>query len=191
MVDRLISPLEHLAGELEQASHDRVRLAEVPFLTQLSVRVDPDSAEGSEIGTALGVGLPMRPNTLTRSAELDVLWLAPDEWLVVGAPGEQDRLAKSVHTAIGSGFGSVVDVSAQRTTVLLNGPDALDVLAAGCSLDLDPDVFTEHSCAQTMVAAAPVVLSRRGGGVAVAVRSSLADYLARWLLDALGGLDED
>lgn len=180
-----ISPLSQLAEQLERASNDRVRIREVPFLTQLSVRVPPDSAASSAVGAALGVPLPQRSNTLARGRDLRVLWLGPDEWLVVANPGEQDRLDKAIRTAIGDDFGSVLDVSAQRTTLSVQGPDTLDLLAGGCALDLDPEVFTENRCAQTMLARAQVVLNRQDGGFAVAVRASFADYLARWLLDAM------
>lgn len=185
LTDDHISPLAHLSAELARASGDRVRIRELPFLTQLSVRVPPASAACAAIGDALGLPMPMTPNTMSHGEELRVLWLGPDEWLVVGRPGEQDRLEKAARCAIGGDFGSVVDVSAQRTTLLLTGPDALDVLAGGCALDLHPAVFTDQHCAQTTLARAAVVLTRQDGGVAVAVRSSFADYLTRWLLDAV------
>lgn len=183
--DLLLSPLDHLTAEFERASGDRVHLREAPFLSQLSLRLAPDGAACAAVGAALGVPLPLEPNTVAWADELQVLWLRPDEWLVVGAPGEQDHLEKLLRVAIGTEFGSVVDTSAQRTTLLLRGSQAADVLAAGCALDLDPAVFTDPHCAQTWLAKAPVLLSRLPDGFRLAVRSSFADYLARWLLDAI------
>jgi sarcosine oxidase, subunit gamma len=77
-----------------------------------------------------------------------------------------------------------VDVSAQRTTLLVGGPRARDLLAHGCALDLHPSVFGPGSCAQTMLARAQVVLLSQQEGFLVLVRSSFAAYLAEWLLDA-------
>jgi sarcosine oxidase subunit gamma len=79
----------------------------------------------------------------------------------------------------------VVDVSAQRTTLLVAGPRARDLLAMGCALDLHPRSFGEGTCAQTTLAQAQVVLvGREGGAFWVLVRASLAAYLVDWLFDA-------
>jgi sarcosine oxidase subunit gamma len=82
---------------------------------------------------------------------------------------------------------SVTDVSAQRTTLLVGGPRARDLLAHGCSLDLHPRAFGPGRSAQTMLARAQVVLVARDeprAGFWVLVRSSFAGYLTDWLLDA-------
>jgi sarcosine oxidase, subunit gamma len=78
-------------------------------------------------------------------------------------------------------------VSAQRTTIRLSGPDARDVLAKGCSLDLHPTVFRKGTAAQTMLGQAGVVLialDDAGTDYRILVRSSFARYLADWLIDA-------
>jgi sarcosine oxidase subunit gamma len=78
-----------------------------------------------------------------------------------------------------------VDVSAQRTTLLLGGSRVRDVLAHGCSLDLHPSRFPAGACAQTMLAHAPVILlALPAGEFWVLVRASFAAYLADWLFDA-------
>ena len=79
-----------------------------------------------------------------------------------------------------------VDVSAARTCLELDGPHALDVLEHGCSLDLHPDVFAVGDRARTNLAKAQVVLHRTGeAAYRVYVGSSYADYLCRWLIDAM------
>lgn len=181
------SPLCHLHTEFERLSGEAVTIREAPFLTQISVRVPPESTAFDMVGAALGTGLPLQPNTVARIDELRVLWLGPDEWLVIAPPGEQHRLVKLLRYAIGDEFGSVTDVSAQRTTLMLTGPEVSEVLATGCTLDLDSRIFTGNHCAQTMLAKAPVILRRHTNGFAIAVRASFADYLARWLLGAITG----
>jgi sarcosine oxidase subunit gamma len=69
----------------------------------------------------------------------------------------------------------------------LSGPDARDVLAKGCSLDLHPTVFRKGTAAQTMMGLAGVVLialDEAGSDYRILVRSSFARYLADWLIDA-------
>jgi sarcosine oxidase subunit gamma len=78
----------------------------------------------------------------------------------------------------------VADVSAQRTTLVIAGPCAHDLLAQGCTLDLHPRAFGDGSCAQTTLARAQVVLVGHGPAYRVLVRASFAAYLADWLIDA-------
>ena len=153
-----------------------ITMAEVPFLTQLDLRVSPDAAAG--------VPLPSRPCTSARWSDADLLWLGPDEWLVVGPPGAEERLTGLLRAAVGAEHVSIVDVSAQRTTLDLGGPAVRDLLAAGCAIDLHPSVFGPGDCVQTELAHAPVVLIRRDPGFRVLVRASFAAHLADWLLDA-------
>jgi sarcosine oxidase subunit gamma len=184
------SPLAHTADRfaaVSRTSGGTLRLAELPFLTQVNLRIDPKSPAAEVIGLALGVPLPLEPNTVNRGGELAVLWLGPDEWLLVGPPGTAGKLEARLREAVGEEPASVVDVSAQRTTLLVAGPRAAELLAHGCSLDLHPRSFEAGRCAQTTLARAQVVLvprHERKCGFWVLVRSSFAGYLADWLLDA-------
>ncbi|MFE0626521.1 sarcosine oxidase subunit gamma [Streptomyces sp. NPDC058864] len=188
--DTRLSPLSAAAGRLAaatRASGGALRLAELPFLTQIDLRLDAGSPAAGAAGLALGAPLPLEPCTAVRAGDLAVLWLGPDQWLVVGPPGAQEELEARLRKAAGEAHVSVTDVSAQRTTLLVSGPRARDLLAHGCSLDLHPEVFTPGSCAQTTLARAQVVLVARQearAGFCLLVRSSFAGYLADWLLDA-------
>ena len=100
----------------------------------------------------------------------------------MGPPGTEGELEARLRSAIDAAHASVVDVSAQRTTLLVSGPRARD---------LHPRSFGEGSCAQTLLARAQVVLVGRdpgedGGAPAfwVLVRASFAAYLVDWLIDA-------
>ncbi|MER5177604.1 sarcosine oxidase subunit gamma family protein [Streptomyces sp. NPDC002896] len=184
------SPLSGAAGRLAaatRASGGAVRLAEVPFVTQINVRLDPKGAAADAVGLALGLDLPIEPNTVVRAGDLAALWLGPDEWLVVGPPGGQSDLEGRIRAATGDEPAAVTDVSAQRTTLLVSGPRARDLLAHGCPLDLHPRAFRAGRCAQTTLARTQVVLVAREQpehGFWVLVRSSFAGYLTDWLLDA-------
>lgn len=152
--------------------HGGVRGRELPFLSQCSVRsADPTVLPG--VGAV---------------AHLDgiaVLGLGPDEWLAVGPPGDADRIADRLRP-----HGSIVDVSAARTTIELSGSGVRPLLAHGCALDLDQ--LTVGRCAQTMLAHAQVILWLTGQDeVRVLVRASFARYLADWLLDASTELNHE
>jgi sarcosine oxidase subunit gamma len=161
-----------------------IRLAELPPRTQVNLRLPGKGPAADAVGLDLGVPLPMQPGTTGRAGELSVLWLGPDEWLVLGPAGAD--IERRLRSRVGAGPASVVDVSASRTTIEVSGPRAVDLLAHGCALDLHPTRFPTGRCAQTLVAQAQVILvaADREPSYHLLVRSSFARYLAQWLEDA-------
>ena len=187
MTADLTSPLAAWTDRLA-ALTPALEVAEVPFRTQLTVRVSAPDAVAA-LGAALGVVFPSVPCTFTTGVgqfgAVEVLWLGPDEFLVVASPGLQVSIEEVLRGALGDFRGSVVDTSAQRTTVVLEGPHVRDVLAHGCSVDLHPSSAPVGTCVQTLLARTGIVLLVTGENhVMLLVRSSFAEYLAAWLSDA-------
>ena len=173
-----------LAG-VRSAGGRGVDLAEVPFLAQVVLRVTEPGPAADRVAQLLGVRLPTTPNTVATVGARAVLWLRPDEWLVVGPDGDLPALARGLTDAVGADPGTVVDVSANRTVVEVRGPDARHLLCKGIALDLHPRAFSAGRCAQTLLARTQVVLWQTGDAPAyrLLVRASFACYLADWLVD--------
>ena len=148
-----------------------VDVVDAPFRTQLTVPLHDGD-------TLLGVPLP-GPCTFTSGNGVDILWMGPDEFLVVAEPGRQAELETALRS---EGAAAVVDVSAQRNVVRLTGEHAADVLAHGCSIDLE--VSPPGTCVQTLFARTGIVLMVREEGYAILVRQSFSDYFKAWLADA-------
>jgi sarcosine oxidase subunit gamma len=160
--------------------HDlaRISAAEVPFLVHVDVRCDPE--------TAAGLDLPFEPNTVAGDMTWGILWLGPDEWLVVTTPVEAPRRLEELRSAVADRPHSVVDVSDSRTVIELRGVDRLELLATGCGLDLDPrGGWVPGRCAQTTFARIPVILQELDGATRVFVRWSFAGSLVDRLLAAV------
>jgi sarcosine oxidase subunit gamma len=172
------------------------RVRELPFLAQLDLRADPSDADVmARLTKAIGARPPTEPNkaVVSDDGSRHVLWLGPDEWLIVAEPGASPTLEAAIRDAIGDGRGAVIDVSANRTTLSVSGPRARELLAFGCSIDLDERRFKPGMCVQTLLARANVIIVPVGPAVEPAfrvfVRPSFAAYLAAWLRDAAVGLD--
>lgn len=143
-----------------------------------SLRETPLEAQVDVRGDALP-GFPVVPNTTAIVDGRLVLWLGPDEWLVLG--GRESDYPDAL---------AAVDVSANRAALELAGPEAVDVLAQGCALDLDESVFATGRCAQTLLARAEVILHRTGGDAfTILVRPSFLPYVRAWIDDALLGIE--
>ncbi len=182
------SPLAAHADVLAQHATPRSpRIAEVAFTAQVSLRVDPKGPAAERIGTALGAMLPNQPGQVVRTHRLLILWLGPDEWLLVGPRGTAQDIADTLNSALDDEHGAVADTSAHRTIVEVSGPNTRQLLSKGCALDLHPRSFGANRCAQTLLARAGVVMVCRDAETPtfwLFVRSSYARYLADWLTDA-------
>ena len=116
---------------------------------------------------------------MTRGA----LWLGPDEWLVVAAPGDPGVMVDGLEALLLDTRHAVVDVSANRAVIDLHGPGRLALLASACSLDLDPaGGWVPGVCAQTLLARAQVILQELLDATRLLVRPSFADYVVDRLL---------
>jgi sarcosine oxidase subunit gamma len=167
-------------------------LLELPFLAQLDLRLDPDDGPArAAIESVVGL-LPIEPNTVHGGADAAVLWLGPDEWLIIGPPdgaGDlEDQLREALRSDAPDSAVAIIDVSANRTTIELSHRNARMILAGGCPIDLHPRAFGLGRCAQTLVARAGVILWQLDDRPTfrLLVRPSFAAYLAAWLTDAIG-----
>jgi sarcosine oxidase subunit gamma len=151
--------------------------------TQVNIRAVGDVV--TRVGHALGIALPLEPNTVATVGPRSILWLGPDEWLVVDTVSPADEIETQVRAAFAPDWGSVTDVSANRSILELAGPHARDVLAHGCSLDLHPRTFGPGRCAQTLFAQTAVILWQTDDvpTFKILVRTSFAAHLARWLAE--------
>jgi len=87
------SPLASRSAELARLP---IGAREVPFLTQLNVRLDPASPAAIAVAAVLDGSLPTVPCTASRFGEFEALWLGPDEWLVLAPPGREKSVAAAL-----------------------------------------------------------------------------------------------
>nr|WP_083472525.1 sarcosine oxidase subunit gamma family protein [Kibdelosporangium phytohabitans] len=142
----------------------------------VDVRVPPAGDAAARISARLGGPLPVVPNSVVQAGARHILWLGPDEWLVVGPDGDSELAGM---------FPEAVDVSANRTTIEVRSRDLLE---HGCTVDLHPRAFHAGRCAQTTIARTQVILWQTSDEPVyrLLVRASFATYLADWLSDASG-----
>jgi sarcosine oxidase subunit gamma len=182
------SPLHDMATRIRDGGLTDgfpVQVTERPFFTMVSVRVAPDSAGARGIDAVLGAPLPRKVGETSRAAEDTVLWLGPDEWLVVSEAGA-DHLVDRLRGAAGETPAQILDLSANRTVIEVTGPRARSVLEKGCPADLHPRSFTEGMAIVTSLARVPLLVWKVEADVfRVVPRASFAQYVAAWLLDAV------
>lgn len=183
-----------LAGHTDRLTDCPLDVVEEAFVRHFVLRLDPTSTAVVEVEQRLGLTLPPANRASGADGLRTVVWLGPDEWLIMDS-GPDVELAAEVARIVRPVGGAVVDVSGHRTTLRLRGPYARSVLAKGCSVDLHPRIVVPGLAVQTMIAHAAVILvvvdagsPEQGLGAdldgRILVRTTFAAYLADWLLDA-------
>jgi len=167
---------------------DTVAICEFPGLHTIDLRVAPGTSAQAAVAEALGMDLPEKPGqTRTRAVsgggEAHALCLAPDWWLIVGFQEFEQKIAPLL---LNNDFHfSVVDVSGQRSTIELEGPNVRKVLSHLWDQDLREKSFPIASVSQGLMAKAPVIVCHIAPfRYRVMVRSSFALHLWKALVDA-------
>jgi sarcosine oxidase subunit gamma len=150
------------ALEGREKKTSRVSVEPAGPANRLSLRAPAESL--AALSRALGVKLPEQPmgsafgksGDFTGKGGRAVLWLGPDEWLVIDTEGN-DPMAdcagvRALHSA--------VDISHRQTAILVSGAGAEDTLSAGCPRDLSLAAFPVGAAARTVLAKVEIVLFR-------------------------------
>ncbi len=133
---------------------------------------------------AIALGFPL-PQTCRAAVngERAALWLGPDEFLLLVRSA--DRLVADLTHALQAHAQALVDVSHRQIALQLHGPDATDMLNAGCPLDLHPDAFPVGMCTRTVLAKSEVILWRTAAeAFRLEIARSFAPYVRAFLEEA-------
>ena len=129
---------------------------------------------------------PASPNSFYDDTKVRVIWLGPDEWLILTDVTELDSLKDDLTRALIKSHSALVDVSDNSTIIEIKGRYSRAVLMKGCSLDIHPSVFQTGCSAQTDLGLANIILLKTADDPVyqIIVRASFASYLWDWLVDA-------
>lgn len=179
----MITKESPLAG-MNIGTEDTVIIRELPGLHTIDLRVATGIASKAAVAKALGIDLSEKPGQITGRGETYALSLAPDWWLLIGFKEAELNLAplREQHHF------SVVDVSGQRTTIELEGPNVPELLAHLWDQDLREKNFPVSSVSQGLMAKAPVIVCHIAPlRYRVMVRSSFALHLWKAVEDCYLG----
>ena len=157
------SPLAELFLAAQSAAPDDAALVHVqyvPFVGQVALRGKvEDSGFVAAVRQVLGLDLPLAVGGVAESEASRALWLGPDHWLIVTNEGGAPALVARLKQALAGQFAAAIDVSGARMRLALVGPAVREVLASGCTLNLDPSVFPAGHALQTPVGNATAIIN--------------------------------
>ena len=176
--------------------HAEIKFQELPFMTKINLRGDPDDKNFMlSAGKALNAILPTKANTYTNNESLKIIWLGPNEWLIIDEKedNKQDLYSK-LENSIGSQNASVTNVSENRTIIRMMGTKLFILLAKFLTLDLDNSLANSSSVAQTLFIKVPVLLLRHHKNkqeqkIDIYTNRSHTNYVYKILVDGAKNLD--
>jgi sarcosine oxidase subunit gamma len=181
------SPMVEIDFSTLGSNHQILAIKEHAFLGHVNIRGASDNPNFMAAAKKLlGVELPTQANTFLVAAANTILWLGPNEWLVITPQNKATALVEQLEQQLADTFSAVNDVSGGNTVLEISGHKAQALLLKGCPLDLHHSVFSSGQCAQTVLAKTSMMLWQLDNAPTyrLIVRRSFADYLGLWIADA-------
>ena len=173
-----------------------IKFQELPFMTKINLRGNPnDKNFMSSASETLNTRLPIRPNTYITINSLKIIWLGPNEWLIIDEKeDDKENLFSKLENSFGSQDVSVTDVSENRTVIRITGAKLFILLAKFLTLNLDNSLNSSSSVAQTLFIKVPVLLLRHHENkqkqkIDIYTNRSHANYVYKILVDGTKNLD--
>lgn len=156
---------------------------------QAHINLRGSSEDGAFIAAAksvLGLDLPIQANTFVSKESRTVIWLGPNEWLIIDELSQGTDLVSKLREACTGSFSSAHEITGGNAILEIKGDKAIALLAKGCPMDLHEREFKTGDSAQTLLGKAGMTLWKTDDQAIfkVLVRRSFADYVGLWLIDA-------
>ena len=156
---------------------------EMAHLGKINMRADKSASR--IVKSVTGCAFPPASNKFTTAGERHVVWLGPDEFLILCEAGKDEELTSALQLTFGDQHSAVSNISDALAAFHLKGANVRQALAKGCALDLHPKKFVPGQCAQTMLAHAGVTMIATNENCFLLIcRTSFAAYTFDWLQDA-------
>ena len=137
--------------------------------------------------SALGVALPVEPNTTADNGEITIFWMGPGRWLIQSEHLTADEIEDRLRATSDAAAMAITDLSSARTVIRICGAAARHTLAKGCPIDLHVRAFPPGTVVQSVLEGVSVMLHHLpdGRGFDLDVPRSYAEAIWEWLAQAL------
>ena len=151
---------------------------------QLVIRGDASNTDFAKgVSSALGLALPGQLSSSV-SATMALLWIAPDEWLLLCDLEQAFAIETRLRDAL-TGHYAVINVSGGQTQIRLAGSAAARVLQKSMPYPVSDAHFPVGKVVTTALSKTQATVRRIDStDWELTVRRSFADYAWRWLTDA-------
>jgi len=169
---------------------------ELPNMPKINLRgssVDKDFI--TAVGKILETPLPIKPNTSNANNKLKVIWLSPNEWLIIiYVIKDFEKILSDLENSLNSQNTAVTDVTENKTVLKLNGIHLYRLLSKFMIIDLNKALDEESSVAQTIFIKVPILIIKNHRkneeqNIFLHANRSHAQYIIDLLIDGSQNID--
>ncbi len=128
---------------------------------------------------------PSHPNSKTIKDEMELSFIGRNHWILRAPLSQEQSLAGRLMPESCPSDISIVRISDTLTFFGISGPDAPEVMAIACPLDLHASVFLEGMITYSEVFGIKALVSHYDGGFEFAVEQSFGDMIVDYLNRAI------
>ena len=170
-----------------------IEFQEIAFAQKINLRGSSNNKSFMTLqGKLLDAVLPTKSNTYTNNGKMKILWLGPNEWLIVDEDKKNNELFLKLEKSDSHEESAITDVSENRTIIRIRGKKIFNLLAKFLVIDLDKNLSNDSSVVQTLFVKVPIILVRNNSNVVeidLYVNRSHANYVYNLLVDGTKNLD--
>jgi sarcosine oxidase subunit gamma len=126
---------------------------------------------------------PERPNSKTEAQGDTLMFIGPDHWILRAGLDHEDALDTALRPTAAPPEVSLVRVSDTLAWFRITGPEAVEVMAVACPMDLHESRFGADAASFTEAFGLRALVTRCEGGFDMAIEQSfgpmVTDYLTR------------
>ena len=146
---------------LNKNNYNGVTIEELSLSGKINIRGKSSDKEFmKKIGSALNLVLPIEPNVRIFNNNISIMWLGPNEWLVITPENEKDGIISLLKSNLNPQKTAITDVSFNRTILRLEGEKVFTLLSKFLVANLEKILKTNFSVAQTIFIKIPVLFVR-------------------------------
>ena len=146
---------------LNKKNYNGVTIEELSLSGKINIRGKSSDKEFMKnIGSALNLVLPIEPNVRIFNNNISIMWLGPNEWLVITPENEKDGIISLLKSNLNPQKTAITDVSFNRTILRLEGEKVFTLLSKFLVANLEKILKTNFSVAQTIFLKIPVLFVR-------------------------------
>tara|TARA_B100000686_G_scaffold209757_1_gene216565 strand:- start:553 stop:1128 length:576 start_codon:yes stop_codon:yes gene_type:complete len=146
---------------LNKNNYNGVTIEELSLSGKINIRGKSSDKEFMKnIGSALNLVLPIEPNVRIFNNNISIMWLGPNEWLVITPENEKDGIISLLKSNLNPQKTAITDVSFNRTILRLEGEKVFTLLSKFLVANLEKILKTNFSVAQTIFIKIPVLFVR-------------------------------
>ena len=110
--------------------------SEMVHLGKLNLRANKSAS--TQVKSIIGCAFPTAANRFSSAGERHVVWLGPDEFLIICEAGKDAELASTLEGALKTQHCAVTNITDALAAFHLKGTAVRQVLAKGCAIDAHP-----------------------------------------------------